>query len=129
MTTNSINSVYFKKQLEGILLANDQNLAHVQNLFSFSNVLDGVILMITKIFGCDTKIFIVNIDHNGNIDEKLVRETYTNPDKKDFDIMDQIEIDNHPSNATLFRVELDYKGRYSEIYLDLFERNHKSNGT
>ncbi|CAI2386433.1 unnamed protein product [Moneuplotes crassus] len=126
--TSSINSVYFKKQLETVLMANDDKLAHIQHLFSVDNVLKGVLFMITEIFGANTKVFLVKVKHSGEIEEKLIKETYTDPAKAGIDITDEIEIPNDPNTATLFRIDLDYNGAHSEIYLDLFERNHKSNG-
>ena len=86
--------------------------------------------MITQIFGCNTKVYFVKINHNGKITEELVKETTANPveGKVNFDITDEIELENDQATAYLFRIDLDYNGRHSEIYLDLFERNHKSNG-
>lgn len=109
-------------------MANDDKLAHIQHLFSVDNVLKGVLYMITEIFGANTKVFLVKVKHSGEIEEKLIKETYTDSAKAGIDITDEIEIEDDPNTATLFRIDLNYNGAHSEIYLDLFERNHKSNG-
>lgn len=42
--------------------------------------------------------------------------------------MNEVEFENDQATANIFRIDIDYNGRRSEIHLDLFERNHKSNG-
>lgn len=84
--------------------------------------------MITQIFGCDAKISLVQTNYDGHISEQIVKEVDRNG-RVNKDVSKDIIIKSDPLVSNIFRIDLTYEGRNSEIYLDLFERNHKSNGT
>lgn len=86
--------------------------------------------MIKDIFGCEVKVYSVVVDNEGEITEKEIKRftdsTLEQLEKEkggDHTVMDD------PTKAYLFRFDLEHKGRKSEIYLDLFDRIHKANGT
>jgi Zn-dependent oligopeptidase len=100
----------------------------MNHFFSLSNTIDGAILMITQVFGCDAKVSLVQINHEGEISDKLIKEVNSKGDISN-DISKDIVIKSEDLVANIFRIDITYEGRNSEIYLDLFDRPHKSNGT
>ena len=85
--------------------------------------------MVTKVFGCQAKMYSVVVDQDLKITEKEIKRTgYATLDDLQNDENDKTTMDD-PNKAYLFRIELEYKGRQSEIYIDLFNRYHKANGS
>lgn len=90
-------------------------------------MLKGVILMIKNIFGCNLNIHFVKVDASGNITEELL-QSVKNDQSDPIIAFDKLVIENEQDVAYLFRLDIEHNGKHSEVYLDLFDRNHKSNG-
>ena len=111
------------------MISNQERIMNLNGVFTPSNLLNGLMLMITKVFDCQAKMYTVVIDKDLNITEKEIKRT-GNPtleelknDENEMTLMDD------PDKAYLFRIEIEHKGRHSEIYIDLFNRYHKANGS
>lgn len=130
---NIANCIFEKefvmKELENLIVNTDEHMGDIHNIFTFSNVLKGIVVMVRDLFGCSVQLYSLTVDPNGNVTEKPItkiteehKHEMTNVENQDFTAMDD------PDMAYIFRLEIEHKGRKSEIYLDLLERNHKNNG-
>lgn len=69
----------------------------------------------------------VRVDQEGNISETFLQSLKSESDEE-ITAFDTITIDNEEKIAYLFRLDLTHKDARSEVYLDLFDRLHKTSG-
>jgi hypothetical protein len=69
--------LYTKKSLEERILAADEDMRELPQLFTIENVLNGITLLIQDVFGCQAEIYAIFIDPEGGVTEKKVKQMGT----------------------------------------------------